>query len=759
MTAEKNIGVYLCSGCSIGEQLDMSTLEGVAGEMKAPVCKSHEVLCSREGVKLISDDIASGDVNRVVIGACSPRVMTDKFWFDGTHTVRANLREQVVWSHPAGDEDTQAIADDYVRMAITQAQKTDAAEPWIEGEYSETIMVVGGGHVGLTAAREASRAGYPVVLVEKAGELGGSTKDWKKVVPSRPPYREPEDNPVSGLIAKVKGDDRIRVVTGTTVAETSGMPGKFEVELSNGSTESVGAIVVATGWRPYDATKLGHLGYGASPDVVTNFEMEGMLASGGIKRKSDGNAPKTVAFVQCAGQRDPEHLPYCSSVCCAASIKQAMQLIEADPDVMCTILYEELRTPGVTEEFYRSAQEKGVVFIKGNVESVDGSLKVTYHDDLIGDDVPLEGIDMVVLATGMIPNSTNPDGEDMDLEEEKQIYIKDDINPAAPFDVAGYAEGTEAPEACARPAESIPGGSSILNLRYRQGPNIPILADGFSDSHYICFPYETRRTGIYACGPLRRPMDSEEAAKDAAGAAMKAIQVIHGVKAGRAVHPRSGDLSYPKFNLDICTKCRRCTVECPFGSIDEDEETFPQMNPSRCRRCGTCMGACPVRAISFDNYSVEMLTSMAKAVEIPDEFDEKPRVLILACQNDAYPALDMAGIHRHQWSAHVRAIPVRCLGSVSLLCISDALSVGYDGIVLMGCKSGDDYQCHFIKGSALAKERLSKIEETLQSMMLEKERVASMEVSIADSAAVGKMIDDFVANIVDNIGFNPFKGF
>ena len=132
--------------------------------------------------------------------------------------------------------------------------------------------------------------------------------------------------------------------------------------------------------------------------------------------------------------------------------------------------------------------------------------------------------------------------------------------------------------------------------------------------------------------------------------------------------------------------------------------------------------------------------------------------VILACRNDAYPALDMAGIQRETYSAMVRVIPVRCLGSVSMLNASDALSTGYDGVILMGCKSGDDYQCHFVKGSDLAEERMGKIEETLKSMMLEKERVTTMQVSIADSAAVAKLINEF-AETIDTIGLNPFKGF
>ena len=131
---------------------------------------------------------------------------------------------------------------------------------------------------------------------------------------------------------------------------------------------------------------------------------------------------------------------------------------------------------------------------------------------------------------------------------------------------------------------------------------------------------------------------------------------------------------------------------------------------------------------------------------------------MLACQNDAYPALDMAGIARSPMNAFVRTIPVRCLGSVSLLCVSEALSSGYDGIVLMGCKSGDDYQCHFVKGSAMAQERLMNIGETLKSMALEKERVQNIEVSIADADKLPKILDDYLA-VIDKIGPSPLKGF
>lgn len=743
--SERKTGVYLCAGCGIGEAVSLDATEKVAlREMKAAHCARHAVLCGDEGVAMIRADLAEGKVNQVVIGACSPRAMTDRFQFDNATVVRANLRELVAWSHAPGEEDTQALADDHVRMACTQSTRTTAPEPYTEGEWSQRILVLGGGFTGLTAAREAADAGHEVLLVEKEAALGGRMRDAAKLLPHRPPYRDPADTALDALVTAVSADPLITVMTGTHVRKTGGMPGKFQVELAQGASvavETVGAIVVATGWRPYDATKLGHLGYGASPDVVTNVQFEKMLKDGAL-RTAAGAAPRSVAFVQCAGSRDPAHLPYCSSVCCAESIKHARMLLAADPQAQAVIIYDELRTPGVMEEFYREAQAKGVVFIKGKVKSVGADLTVLVDDELLQQEVPMRGLDMVVLATGMVPNTTMPE-IGYENADNALLQLAADVNPLAPLP---------------RPEDRIPEGAPLLNLQYRQGPHIPMLADGFPDSHYICFPYETRRTGIYTCGPVRRPMDAGEAAEDAAGAAMKAIQVVRNAARGAAVHPRSGDMSFPKINLNQCTKCRRCTVECPFAAIDEDEKEYPIVNPSRCRRCGTCMGACPVRTISFDNYSVEMISSMIKAVEIPDETEEKPRVLILACENDAYPALDMAGLNRHAYSPHVRIIPVRCLGSVSLMWISTALESGYDGIVLMGCKPGDDYQCHFVKGSAMAQERMSKVGDTLKSMMLEKERVTQMEVSIAQSHEIGPMIDDFVATI-EALGPSPFKGF
>jgi quinone-modifying oxidoreductase subunit QmoB len=169
------------------------------------------------------------------------------------------------------------------------------------------------------------------------------------------------------------------------------------------------------------------------------------------------------------------------------------------------------------------------------------------------------------------------------------------------------------------------------------------------------------------------------------------------------------------------------------------------------------MGACPVRVISFENYSVNTVGSQIKAVDIPDEFSEKPRILVLACENDAYPALDMAGMNRTAYDPFVRVIPVRCLGSVNTIWITDALNSGYDGVMLMGCKHGEEYQCHFVKGSELGRYRMSKVYDTLKGMNLEIDRLMDMEVAITDMDTLPAKINAY-AEQIKAMGPSPFKG-
>ena len=170
------------------------------------------------------------------------------------------------------------------------------------------------------------------------------------------------------------------------------------------------------------------------------------------------------------------------------------------------------------------------------------------------------------------------------------------------------------------------------------------------------------------------------------------------------------------------------------------------------------MGACPERIISFKNYSVRMIGNLIKSINVPDEWDEKPRFLILACENDAYPALDMVGIIRQEISPWARVIPMRCLGGLNLIWVADTLSKGIDGILLLGCRHGDEYQCHFVKGSELAEIRLSKVAETLDRLALESDRVQLIQLQISEYSELPRMINEFSEKL-DEVGPNPYKGF
>ena len=745
---DKKYGAYICTGCGIGDALDIEALTGAASEAGIEA-KTHEALCSEAGRAMMKGD----GVNTYVVCACSPRVMENEFDFgDDTITIRANLREQVVWAKekPSEDRDQETIneysneiAVDYVAMACARAQKSEAPERFQLEQVSKKILVMGGGIAGLTAAREASKAGYQVKLVEMTANLGGKAAGWLKQLPTKSPWTDLEEPMIGDLISEVENDDNIEIAVNTEVARIGGAPDDYSVTCKPAGTDSewdapakvgvdeqdlidkgemedpndglqiytaenpeaekFGSVVLATGWVPADVSQFEHLGYGSNDKVVTNVEFEQMCKDGKIGELN------SVAFIQSPGAEDnDEDFPYCNSVTSMVSLKQAKMLREANDNAKAFILYQHMRTPGSMEMFYKSIQQDDGIFLtKATVTGVEGST-VKAKDTLLNEDLELD-VDLVVLAAGMEPTTLH---------------------------------------------------GNTINLAYRQGPAFLDLElfDGYADSHFICFPYETRRTGVYTCGGVRKAMTVEETIDDATGAALKAIQAMECADRGVAVHPRSGDQTYPDFFFQRCTQCKRCTEECPFGALDDDEKGTPKPNPTRCRRCGTCMGACPERIIGFKDYNVDMIGSMVKAIEVPDDDDDKLRIIAFVCENDAYPCLDMAAMRGHALSPLVRVIPVRCLGSVNMAWIRDAMSAGMDGAILLGCRYGDNYQCHFVKGSEIATTRMKNVGETLNTLGVEPERCTVREVAITDYDKVVDVVNEFVDEVIE-MGPSPFKGF
>ena len=751
------IGVYF-DVCNIGGGLDVDALAVAVGQKwgtLTPIIKCYPVLA--DVTKDIQDDITANELDGVLICGTSPRNDTAHYVFGDVMVERVNLREQCVlaYKNPDGTaaggsapELLTQMAKDYVNMGVVKLQKTNVSEQ-PENKGIKRVLIVGGGFTGITAAMQLSIAGYEVVIVEKEAMLGGRALNIPQATPLKAPWTEPQSSGLEAKIASLQADSNITVYTSATMGKLSGQPGEFvaTIKTAKGDVEvEVGAAVLSTGWTPLDAKKyLAPMGYGM-PNVYHAAEFGQLLREGKIK-------PKRVAFVldttmaedaakaaveaaelaeteapaKEAASADAEttegfvkedlecikHLSYSNSVSSIAALRLANAVCDGDEGAQVFVLYKHMVVQGILERYYKYAQDRlGLMMTKADVTNIakgEGeALTVSCKNTLLGMDFDID-VDAVVLPTGIVP--------------------------------------TTAKEA-------------VMQFDYRQGPDFPDLGlfDGFSDSNYICFPYETRRTGVYAAGCVRQPMTMDACEEDANGAALKAIQCIEAADHGVAVHPRSGDRSYPIFNFTRCTQCKRCTEECPFGALDDDEKGTPKPNPARCRRCGTCFGACPERVISFANYNIDQIGSMIREVYVPKDFkNEGPRILILACENDAYPALDMAAMRRKPWSPYARIIPVRCLGSVNAIWVSDAMSKGYDGVMLLGCKYGDDYQCHFIKGSEICNRRKENIAETLNRLGVEPERVDQLDVAIDEYDKVPDLIDGFVARIVA-MGPNPFKG-
>ena len=357
---------------------------------------------------------------------------------------------------------------------------------------TQSILVVGGGMSGITAAIEAAEAGHEVYLVEKNSYLGGRVAQLHQYFPKLcPPYCGLELN-----FRRIKNNGKVRFYTMAQVESVSGQEGDWDVkvtvtpryvnekctgcgkcseacamEIDNPfnygmdkikaaylphdmafpqryvidpalvkSPEArkvkeacpydaieldmrpetfdlkVGAIVWATGWSPYDAKKLDTLGFGTYPNVLTNVMMERLASFGGptqgkIVRPSDGKEPQTVAFVQCAGSRDENHLPFCSSICCMASMKQATYVREQYPDAKIYIFFIDIRAIDRLESFYAKLKEDpNIVFFKGKVARIDEDSAtknlVLRVEDTTSGTLNQINVDLAVLATGMQPNTS-----------------------------------------------------------------------------------------------------------------------------------------------------------------------------------------------------------------------------------------------------------------------------------------------------------------------------------------------------------------
>lgn len=324
----------------------------------------------------------------------------------------------------------------------------------------------------------------------------------------------------------------------------------------------VGAIISATGYELYDATKLTEYGYGIFPDVLTSLEFERMLSASGptsgmIRRPSDRRIPREVVFIQCAGQREPETaLPYCSKICCMYTARHAMMFHEKTPGGQAYIFYMDIRAGGKGyEEFVKRCQEEGgLLYLRGRVAKVyeeNGKLVVKGVDTLSGKTLQVNA-DLVVLALGMVPS-----------EGSREL-------------------------------------SNILKVSLDEN-------GFFAEAHPKLRPLESATAGIFFAGAGQAPKDIPETVAQASGAASKALNLLSSPTLER-------EPTVARIVNELCSGCGICVPACPFEALSLNKERkLAEVAEAVCEGCGTCVASCPSGALSLRNLTDTQIMAMIRA--------------------------------------------------------------------------------------------------------------------------------------------------
>ncbi len=265
-----------------------------------------------------------------------------------------------------------------------------------------TVIIIGGGPAGCEAAHQLAEKGCRVHLVEKNNETGGNLNNWYQLFPDR---KEAES--VRGYLRRRVSRPGVELHAGTEPRTTSRRPqGGFAVELTDGSLVEGDALLVATGFRTFDAARKEEYGYGIYENVITSVELENLFANHEV-RTSRGEAPRRVGIIHCVGSRDEKVCNYhCSKVCCVTGVKQAIELREMLPEAEVFCFYMDMRMfgPGY-EEMYREAQERhNIKFVRGRLseaaENQEKQLQIKVEDTLVGRPLRMT-LDLMVLLVGM----------------------------------------------------------------------------------------------------------------------------------------------------------------------------------------------------------------------------------------------------------------------------------------------------------------------------------------------------------------------
>ncbi|MGD9143965.1 MAG: CoB--CoM heterodisulfide reductase iron-sulfur subunit A family protein [Anaerolineae bacterium] len=576
----KRIGIFVCHcGTNIAGTVDVKrVIEEINKFPDVAYAVDYKYMCSDPGQALIREHIQNDRLDAVVVAACSPAMHETTFrktaeaaGINPYQAEVANIREQSSWVHMKQRAAATNKAIETIHTIVAKARHNQSLVPF-HLSLVKRGMVIGGGIAGMQAALDVADAGYPVVLVERSDRLGGRMAELSGLYLNF----DAAANLLQRKIDAVLNHPNIQVITEAEVVEVGGYVGNFVVKVEQQAEEAVpytfdiGAIVVATGYDLYGQEQMGEYGGGRYPDVIDGLQFEEMLrpdgpTGGQIRRPSDGQVPKEVVWVQCAGSRDPElHLPYCSKVCCMYVAKQSMAYKQRVPDGQATVFYIDIRTQGKGyEEFaQRAMEEYDVLYVRGKASKVfrepatnggepGGHVTVWGVDTLTG--LPLEvEADLVVLATATIPRTDS-------TEVGQRLRVSTDEH--------GF----------------------------------------FSEVHPKLRPLESATAGMFFAGAAQFPKDIPETVAQASGAAAKVLKLF-----AQRMMVQEPTIAYVE--AELCSGCGLCVPSCPYEArLMHDWQHIATVNTALCQGCGACAMVCPNKACQVRNLTQRQILSMVEA--------------------------------------------------------------------------------------------------------------------------------------------------
>jgi heterodisulfide reductase subunit A len=570
--AEPRIGVFICScGTNISHVVDTEAVREHALTLPGvKAARTYRYMCSNPGQEMIGTEIREQGLDRVVVAACSPR-MHERTFRGACRTAglnpylfeMANIREQCSWVHADGPAATLKAAA-LTRAAVFRVARHEPLEG-LTAEMCPTTLVLGGGIAGLTSALELAEGGFPVVLVEKSDRLGGNLAR----VDLTAPYLDSARDLLTERITRARSHPNLTVMLHTQLKSLTGFVGNFTavVETTKGvaglaEPVKVGNVVVATGYREFDASRVTHYGWGKLPNVVTSFEFERMLRAGRIETK-DGRPPRYAAIIHCVGSRSREFHGYCSRVCCMTALKYAQEIKSAVPDCYVSDLYIDMHAFGKgCEDFYKRGSEAKTLFLMYGKN----------EHPVIRRAAPGDDCDMLIEVDEQLS------GERIEI----------------PADLVVLMVGMEAREDAADVAHLV---------------NISQDKDGwFIESHPKLDPVATTTDGIYIAGTCAAPKDIPDTVAQARAAAAR---ILARIARGKI----EIDGVFAEVNEERCSGCRICNELCPYSAVEFDAgKRRSHVIPAACKACGACVAACPSGAITARHFTSEQILAQVEAI-------------------------------------------------------------------------------------------------------------------------------------------------